>query len=445
MRSLLLASVAAVAMAASAQAADLGAGRSAIAAEVVAPADLWSGFYAGVHAGYGSGHARVPANFFFADSSHKFSGAVLGGQFGWNYQVGQFVLGLEATLSYAGLAGSAGVGAGVNAGSMRTDAKWLTTMGPRLGFAFDRALIYAKGGFAAAGLTSGFVGGGGDLRSAFVRTGWFLGAGIEYAFAPNWSLRAEYNYMNFGGGYSHLLNFGTSKIVILSPLDAHVVTVGLNYRFGGGRAAAEPAGTMPIWTGFYAGVHAGYGTGHQAYNPIHALDADHTFRGALAGVQFGWNQQFGPVVAGLEAGLAHAGLTGGAVTLGGTFNTRLRGLATLGPRLGFAFDRALVYAKGGLAVAGLRGGVGFPGGNDFGAQFARSGWFAGVGAEYAFAPNWSARLEYNYVNLGYGPAIQNTIPGGLAQAVLARIDTHLVTVGVNYRFTSGPSAVVARY
>jgi outer membrane immunogenic protein len=442
MRKVLLASVAAVALSASAQAADLGGARAAIAAEVVAPADLWSGFYAGIHAGYGFGRSRP--GFPGVDLSDSLNGAVIGGQFGWNYQVGQFVLGLEATLAYAGLSGS---GADFGGGAtLRTDAKWLTTMGPRLGYAFDRALVYAKGGFAAGGFSSGLIIPGlGDFRGASVRTGWFLGAGIEYAIAANWSVRAEYNYLNFGSGFANLQNLGFISLAVAGPLDAHVVTVGLNYRFGGGRPASEPAGAVPIWTGFYAGVHAGFGTGRAAFDPLIGLPLDHSFRGALAGVQFGWNQQFGQVVVGLEASLAYAGFTGSVDLVGGTYNTRLRGLATLGPRLGFAFDRALVYAKGGLAVAGLRSGISVVPGIDLAAPFARGGWFVGAGAEYAFAPNWSAKLEYNYVNLGTGETMFAAAGPGIATGIRAKIDAHIVTLGVNYRFTSGPSAVVARY
>jgi outer membrane immunogenic protein len=446
MRRVLLASTAAIAMVAGAQAADLGAPRAAIAAAVVAP-DQWSGFYAGLHAGYGFGRSRIPASLVIgAPLDHSFNGALLGGQFGWNHQIGRLVLGLEATLAYAGLSGS--VDAGIAGAAMRTDAKWLTTMGPRLGFAYDRALIYAKGGFAAAGFSSGLVAPGlGDFRGAFVRTGWFLGAGIEYALASNWSIRAEYNYLNFGTGYSTLQGLGFASVGTASTLDAHVVTIGLNYRFGGARPAPEAAGAaVPVWTGFYAGLHAGYSAGQATYDPALALGLDHSYRGALAGAQFGWNQQFGQVVAGFEATLAYAGLTGGR-EIGGfagmTIGNRMVGLATLGPRLGFAVDRTLIYAKGGLAVAGFRGGVSVPG-TDLRFPFARAGWFVGGGAEYAFAPNWSAKLEYNYVNLGTADAGFQSL-GTVVVSARAKMDAHVVTAGINYRFTSGPSAVVARY
>ncbi|WP_204311036.1 outer membrane protein, partial [Stenotrophomonas maltophilia] len=69
-------------------------------------------------------------------------GALIGGQFGWNYQAGQFVLGLEATLAWASLSGSLTDGTGALA--IRSRTNWIATMGPRLGFAFDRALLYAK-------------------------------------------------------------------------------------------------------------------------------------------------------------------------------------------------------------------------------------------------------------------------------------------------------------
>jgi opacity protein-like surface antigen len=419
-----------------AQAADIGTARAPVAAEVVAPTALWQGFYAGVHAGWGRGRTAFDPLIFGNLFDHGYSGAVLGGQFGWNYQVGQIVLGLEATLAYSTLSGS------VPGPFFTTQLNWLGTMGPRLGFAFDRALVYAKGGLAMAGFRSGVVNPGFDIRGPFARSGWFLGGGVEYAFAPNWSVRLEYNYLNFGNGPVTFQQVGMAGVALPARIDAHTVTVGLNYRLGGGYQAPATSGGVPIWTGFYAGLHAGYGTGSTAYDPAAGLPIDHRFNGAIVGGQFGWNYQINRFVLGAEATLAHSGLNGRGDFGFIPIRTRMQWLATMGPRLGVAFDRALVYGKGGFAVAGLHGGVDFAPATP--APFVRNGWFLGAGVEYAFAPNWSAKVEYNYVRLGNGPAVFSDI-AGITQTIDAKIDAHTVTIGVNYLFNTGSGAVVARY
>ncbi len=445
MHRFLLASAAALVLGAgagtSSQAADIGGARVAVAAEVVAPAGLWHGFYAGVHAGWGRGRSVYDPPVLGIDINHSYGGALLGGQFGWNYQVGQFVLGLEATLAYSTLSGGLPASA---APMFRTNLNWLATMGPRLGFAVDRALVYAKGGFAMAGLRSGVSDPViGDFRGPFARAGWFLGAGVEYAFAPHWSVRLEYNYLNFGNGmvtFQHLPPIGIS---IPARIDAHTVTVGVNYRFGGGMPAAAPAAGVPIWTGFYAGLHAGYGTGSTVYDPLVPFPLDHRFSGMIAGGQFGWNYQVNQFVLGAEATLAYAGLNGQNGLAFVPMRTSMQWLATMGPRLGVAIDRALIFGKGGLAVAGLHGGSDQPPFVTAGA-YVRSGWFLGGGVEYAFAPGWSAKVEYNYVHLAKGPTVLGALFGG-AETLDATQHAHTVTLGVNYHFTTGPGAIVARY
>lgn len=260
MKKFLLASAAAIAFASGAQAADLGVARVPVAAAVIAPAGFsWTGFYLGAHIGYGWGNTRFDSaltdlftNNGIASPNHNTSGMVLGGQFGWNYQVNQFVFGLEASLAWANLNGSRnyvdynGVGSGTL--GVNTRMNWVATMGPRLGFAIDRALIYGKGGFAAAGFNSGLSVSGSrqgasdfDGRGSFARGGWFLGAGVEYAFAPNWSAKLEYNYLDFGRGNWNAaqIPLGQTAISIGTParLTAHTVTLGVNYLFTTGPSA----------------------------------------------------------------------------------------------------------------------------------------------------------------------------------------------------------------
>jgi len=111
-------------------------------------------------------------------------------------------------------------------------------------------------------------------------------------------------------------------------------------------------------------------------------------------------------------------------------------------------DRALFYVKGGLAVATIRNiAADLDNNNSDMDPFStsrvtrtRAGWAIGVGVEYAFAPNWSARFEYLYGNFGSFPS--SDLNGGLYSH---HNDVHAVKLGVTYLCRTGPSAVVARH
>jgi outer membrane immunogenic protein len=234
-RKFLLAGVALAVLAPAASAADLGSSVAAVA--VVAPASFaWTGFYAGVHVGYGTGRAGFDAA--NLDANHRYSGGIYGVQLGANYQfANNVVLGLEATFAGANLNGSAVVDvAPPPFGIQRqgTSLNFLATFGPRLGYAFDRTLIYAKAGFAAASFTGWFQDDTGRNAGRNWRGGWFVGAGVEHAFAPNWTVKAEYNYIDLGsGGW----NFGAGFPNFQTRMDIHTFTLGVNYLFSTGPAA----------------------------------------------------------------------------------------------------------------------------------------------------------------------------------------------------------------
>jgi len=179
------------------------------------PVFTWTGFYVGVNAGYGwnngddatsvfvpagaVGVGSVPGTITFDDDNGD--GFVGGGQIGYNYQIGSFVVGLEADLQWADLGGSNGTAAfpaqwGLYAfepAGVAGGLDWFGTVRARVGVAFDRALIYATGGFA--------YGGSDDDNDFFsnnddVRTGWALGAGVEYAFTNNLTAGIEGLWVN---------------------------------------------------------------------------------------------------------------------------------------------------------------------------------------------------------------------------------------------------------
>jgi outer membrane immunogenic protein len=201
----------------------------------VAPLYDWTGFYFGAHGGpaWSDGTVKDPTGAVFAPPGAGVnvsgSGWLAGGQLGYNKQLGAWVFGLEGDLSYTDIRGSTTSPFGVNV-STRLD--WLGTVTGRLGIAWDRTLVYAKAG-AAFGETSVsaqlplIVAHGADTRA-----GWTVGAGAEYALPNNWSVKAEYNY----------IDLGTRTITATTPLgppiaadtkaSEHIVKFGANYRFG---------------------------------------------------------------------------------------------------------------------------------------------------------------------------------------------------------------------
>jgi outer membrane immunogenic protein len=181
----------------------------------------WTGFYGGGHLGVGWSDG---------DGSSGFLG---GGQAGYNYQINQWVLGVEGQFSWTSIKNS------VNAtfvfpGAIATahaDATldWVSTLAPRLGFAFDRWLVYGKVGGAwghantnlSASVISPGVAGGIAGSVSQTASGWMLGVGTEYALRDNWTAKIEYNMIDF------------SNDSLFSSDKFHVFKGGINYRIGG--------------------------------------------------------------------------------------------------------------------------------------------------------------------------------------------------------------------
>jgi outer membrane immunogenic protein len=205
---------------------------------------------------------------------------------------------------------------------------------------------------------------------------------------------------------------------------------------------APPAPVVPAivynWTGFYIGGHVG---GDFAGNNSLAGSGGRF----LGGLQGGFDYQFSPsFVAGVEAEYSWMTRNNNGVTFpGGVVVTgRDNQLGSVTGRVGYTWGPGLLYAKGGYA---------FRGGNNINvavagtpAAFAvsgnhKDGWTVGAGLEYMFAPNWSAKAEYQYYNFG-----NTTFTTGPAAVVGQRFrdDDQTVKVGVNYRFGwGGPAGV----
>jgi outer membrane immunogenic protein len=165
----------------------------------------WTGFYAGVHAGWGWGDA----------SGADLSGGAIGGQIGYNYQlVSGLVFGAETDITISGIDGAAAGG--------RFDADYIGTLRGRLGYAWDRVMLYATGGLAYAG-GSLQVGG---LSNDQTHYGYALGFGLEGMITPNMSVRLEYLYTDYGAR-----TYQTIGGPVRVGLDAGLLRAGVNYRF----------------------------------------------------------------------------------------------------------------------------------------------------------------------------------------------------------------------
>jgi outer membrane immunogenic protein len=210
MKKFLLSGVAlAVLVATPALAADMATRGPVYKAPAVAPLFNWTGFYIGAHAGYGWGDA----------SGFSTNGWFGGGQLGVNYQFApNWVWGVEADISGADVSGG-------NAAVQRFKTDIFGTARLRLGYTVDRAMFYGTGGLAWADSNASLAG----VSDSSANVGWALGAGIEYAFAPNWTAKIEYMHMAFGND-DYSITVPATRIN--NKIDT--VKVGINYLFNTG-------------------------------------------------------------------------------------------------------------------------------------------------------------------------------------------------------------------
>jgi outer membrane immunogenic protein len=182
-------------------------------APAYAPVYNWTGFYIGGNGGGGFGYSKWDTT-----TSFNPSGGVAGGTLGYNYQLGAAVLGVESDIDWAGLSGSA-------PGGFRTSDSWLSTVRARLGYAAGRFMPYVTAGGAFGDIRAS---GPGLAGSTTANAGWTAGAGLEFAVAPHWTIKAEYLYVDLGK-----FNCGVGCGVPIDNVSfsTNLVRGGFNYRF----------------------------------------------------------------------------------------------------------------------------------------------------------------------------------------------------------------------
>jgi outer membrane immunogenic protein len=211
----------------------------------------WTGFYVGANIGGAWAHNDWTDTRFLTNFNNNNGVFIGGGQIGANYQIGNFVIGSEADFDGAsnGHGGTGVVIPGVRNIVVTNNNRWIATMAARFGFTVDHWLFYGKAGGGWLGndnLTVTNVTTGVSLTcSTFPNcgnnnSGWLVGAGFEYAFTNNWTVKLEYDYLGLGNR--------TFVIPVAAPLlagdaltsnnrNVQMVKVGVNYLFNSGAPA----------------------------------------------------------------------------------------------------------------------------------------------------------------------------------------------------------------
>ncbi|MET0723098.1 MAG: outer membrane beta-barrel protein [Tardiphaga sp.] len=244
MKSFLLATVGLVALvgiAAPASAADMAV-KARPPAPVIAPIYDWTGFYIGGNGGWGQSRNcwdfLDAAGFAVASGCRERSGGLAGGQIGYRWQASQWVFGVEAQGDWADLSNTrTSLFNPFFSTRTQTDAIGLFT--GQIGYAWNAALFYVKGGaavtsnrFSILETATGFE----RAAASSTRWGGVVGVGFEYGFAPNWSFGVEYDHLFMGdanNSFSVVNPVNAAFINNRISQDVDMVTVRLNYRFGG--------------------------------------------------------------------------------------------------------------------------------------------------------------------------------------------------------------------
>ena len=187
-------------------------------AAIYSPVYNWTGLYLGINGGGGWGRSQW-------DGIDRFnvSGGLIGGTIGYNWQINQFVVGVEGDIDWSGVRGTTTTLCPFGCETRNT---WLATVRGRFGYAFDRFLPYLTAGLAVGNIEANRLGfPAGSISNA----GWTVGAGLEVGIVSNVSVKAEYLYVdlsNFNCG----LNCGLAANGGVS-FYANIFRAGLNVRF----------------------------------------------------------------------------------------------------------------------------------------------------------------------------------------------------------------------
>ena len=451
----------------------------------------WTGCYLGVEAGGGWERTQPvavagPAAIVGHSVTNPFSvtGALYGGTVGCNYQISNFVVGVENDMSWSTVAGGGPDIPPFTSGTGTTIREnWIDTLRGRAGIAFDRFLLYATGGAALSDASVGVcrLSCSTDTQT---RLGWSAGLGAEFvvwnADGHSVTLKLEYLHADFG----NVLFFNPPIVTVASntvsrtaELSDEIFRVGLNWNF---TDPPRPAPSLVVkappsspemlaWTGPYAGGDFGgaWTTNTATWIPLPAprffgvnvISGGNGGDAIVGGVHAGYDAQAAQTwVMGIEGDWMATGAHGAFTQawsaappfffpgpIPGTFTTmssRLDWVSSLRGRLGYlARSDTLVYATGGAAVAEIA----YAANNFNGATYATSaemsdlqvGFTVGGGVELALNKNWTLRAEYLYYRFNGAPDLigrSPNFPGFPSSYSWSNTGLSVVRGGVSYKF-----------
>lgn len=381
----------------------------------------WSGFYVGGHAGslgMSELHQSGEPFFFPYDDRVKDRGLWGGGLVGVNVQLMRWVFGLELDFGLGRVSGWD------SQDNIAARMLWDAHIRARIGYSFDRYLVFMTTGVALAQLQQE------DFFSPGVRTnglfgGYTIGGGIDMLLAPNFIFRVEYLHSRFET--STIINTASATILDTN-LSTNTVRAAIIYKYEGsgfGSPAVTPPSSMR-WSGLYGGVFAGYQTFKPHLEVFITVD-DFTAKDFAGGLLFGVNYQAGNWVIGVEADAGRSGAKVRQFSACLCYEIETKPIIETNwrARLGYAFDRYLVFGTAGIAVAQFEQnaiGIGTK-------RRAHTGFTFGGGIDAAFTNNLIGRLEYlfteyNLQNYNYyandplGPMADSTYQTQIWRAAL---------------------------
>lgn len=202
-----------------------------------------------------------------------------------------------------------------------------------------------------------------------------------------------------------------------------------------------PAPPPLLWNGFYVGAQIGWAWGNDhsrefvtATGALTGADPGFDPDGIIGGIHLGYNVQLSTIVLGLEGDFEASGVDGAVTNVFGVttdFENRWQG--SIRGRVGAAFGPTLLYVTGGVAFADLRYRY-FVAGVTPAESFrdTKAGWTIGAGAEFAFSPRWSTRLEYRFTD--FGRVTNASLVGSPNFSYRHDPEFHTVRLGVSYHF-----------
>jgi len=217
------------------------------AAYIPAPVPIysWTGIYVGANGGFGWNAGTYTDSLYGFSYSGTNMPGFIGGEIGANYQIYNFVLGLEADFDWALNQGNTTTVTSTSGTSIAATAnnRWATLLDARVGYAFDRVLVFAKGGAAWVGASNPTftnVATGASFSPALSGSniGWTVGAGLEWAFWNNLSAKVEYDYIGLSNTSATLIvpapgtGLATADTFNANSRSMQLVLLGLNYKFG---------------------------------------------------------------------------------------------------------------------------------------------------------------------------------------------------------------------